>query len=288
MLTLAACGNFDFEAETGNYIVTAKEALTMMEDGAILAAACPAEDYAGGHIEGAISLPMSDLTVDEPYANMLPEADEVAAVMSAAGVSENDTLLVYDNNNNMQAARIQWTLNVYNNFNVKVVSGGMAALERAGAQVVSDASVLEPAVYTAGEKQKKLVVTYDYINLLLDKDDGMTVIIDTRSDEEFAEGTIPGAVHVEYLNNNYPSGEYKSVQNLQSTYIKLGVLPDPEKTYILFCKTSVRAAQSYTAMKDMGFSDVRVYDGAWTEWIDVNGEPEAPTETQVPTVQDAS
>ena len=288
MLTLAACGNFDFEAETGNYIVTAKEALTMMEDGAILAAACPAEDYAGGHIEGAISLPMSDLTVDEPYANMLPEADEVAAVMSAAGVSENDTLLVYDNNNNMQAARIQWTLNVYNNFNVKVVSGGMAALERAGAQVVSDATVLEPAVYTAGEKQKKLVVTYDYINLLLDKDDGMTVIIDTRSDEEFAEGTIPGAVHVEYLNNNYPSGEYKSVQNLQSTYIKLGVLPDPEKTYILFCKTSVRAAQSYTAMKDMGFSDVRVYDGAWTEWIDVNGEPEAPSETQVPTVQDAS
>ena len=288
MLTLAACGNFDFEAETGNYIVTAKEALTMMEDGAILAAACPAEDYAGGHIEGAISLPMSDLTVDEPYANMLPEADEVAAAMSAAGVSENDTLLVYDNNNNMQAARIQWTLNVYNNFNVKVVSGGMAALERAGAQVVSDATVLEPAVYTAGEKQKKLVVTYDYINLLLDKDDGMTVIIDTRSNEEFAEGTIPGAVHIEYLNNNYASGEYKSVQNLQSTYIKLGVLPDPEKTYILFCKTSVRAAQSYTAMKDMGFSDVRVYDGAWTEWIDVNGEPEAPTETQVPTVQDAS
>ncbi len=288
MLTLAACGNFDFEAQTGNYIVTAKEALTMMEDGAILAAACPAEDYASGHIEGAISLPMSDLTVDEPYANMLPEADEVAAVMSAAGVSENDTLLVYDNNNNMQAARIQWTLNVYNNFNVKVVSGGLAALERAGAQVVSEATVLEPAVYTAGEKQKKLVVTLDYINLLLDKDDGMTVIIDTRSDEEFAEGTIPGSVHVEYLNNNYPSGEYKSVQNLQSTYIKLGVLPDPEKTYILFCKTSVRAAQSYTAMKDMGFSDVRVYDGAWTEWIDVNGEPEAPSETQVPTVQDAS
>ena len=203
-------------------------------------------------------------------------------------MSEKDTLLVYDNNNNMQAARIQWTLNVYNNFNVKVVSGGMAALERAGAQIVSDATVLEPAVYTAGEKQKKLVVTLDYINLLLDKDDGMTVIIDTRSDEEFAEGTIPGAVHIEYLNNDYPSGEYKSVQNLQSTYIKLGVLPDPEKTYILFCKTSVRAAQSYTAMKDMGFEDVRVYDGAWTEWVAVNGEPEAPTETQVPTVQDAS
>ncbi len=288
MIAAAGCGSFQFSEETGNYIVTAKEALSMMEQGAVLAAACPAEDYAGGHIEGAISIPMSALTVSEPYANMLPSADEVAAVMSAAGVTENDTLLVYDNNNNMSAARIQWTLNVYNNFNVKVVSGGMNALERAGAQIVSEATVLEPATYTAGEKQKKLVVTIDYINLLLDKDDGMTVIIDTRSDEEFAEGTIPGAVHIEYLWNDYPSGEYKSVQDLQSTYIKQGVLPDPEKTYILFCKTSVRAAQTYTAMKDMGFEDVRVYDGAWTEWIDVNGEPEAPTETTVPTVQDAS
>jgi len=38
----------------------------------------------------------------------------------------------------------------------------------------------------------------------------------------------------------------------------------------------------------MGFEDVRIYDGAWLEWEDIEGAPEEPTETVVPTVQDAS
>lgn len=288
LIIAAGCGNFEFSEETGNYIVTAKEALEMAGEGAVLVDVTAAEEYAQGHVSGAINIPMSALTVGEPYPNMLPGAEEVAAAMSAAGVTEADTLLVYDNNSNMNAARVQWTLNVYNNFNVKVVSGGKGELEKAGAEIVKDATTKEPATYTAGDKQKKLVVTLDYIGILLDKDDGKTVIIDTRSNEEFAEGTLPGASHIEYVWNNYASGAYKNVQNLQSTYLKLGLEPDPEKTYILFCKTSVRAAQTYTAMKDMGFEDVRVYDGAWLEWVDVNGAPDEPTQTVVPSVQDAS
>jgi len=248
MIIAAGCGSFQFSEETGNYIVTAKEALEMIEDGAVLAAVCEADDYAGGHIEGAVNLPMSVLTVSEPYKNMLPSAGEVEAAMSAAGITEADTLLVYDNNANMNAARVQWTLNVYNNFNVKVVSGGMNALEKAGADIVTEATVLPEAAYAAGDKQKKLVVTYDYINILLDKDDGKTVIIDTRSNEEFYAGTLPEAIHIEYVWNNYGSGAYKSVQDLQSTYINRGLEPDPEVTYILFCKTSVSAAQTNTAM----------------------------------------
>lgn len=288
LIFTVGCGSFDFSDDTGQYIVTAKQALSMMEDKVVLVAACEADDYARGHIDGAINIPMSALTVDEPYKNMLPSADTVADVMSAAGVTENDTLLVYDNNNNMSAARIQWTLNVYNNFNVKVISGGMNALTKAGKDIVVQATVRDEAVYVAGDKQKKLIVTYDYINILLDKDDGMTVIIDTRSNEEYYQGTIPGSLHLEYILNNYASGEYKSVRDLQSTYINKKILPDQEKTYVLFCKTSVRAAEAYTAMKDMGFIDVRIYDGAWVEWIDINGQPDAPTETVVPTVQDAS
>ncbi len=288
LIFAAGCGSFDFSEETGQYIVTAKQAQKMMDEGAVLVAACEADDYAAGHIDGAINIPMSALVVNEPYSNMLASDKQVAQVMSAAGVTENDTLLVYDSNNNMSSARIQWTLNMYSNFNVKVVSGGLNALEKAGRDIVSTATTLEAAEYTTGDKQKKLVVTIDYLNILLDKDDGNAVIIDTRSQEEFYEGTIPGAVNIEYIWNNYGSGEYKNVRDLQSTYIKKEMLPDSEKTYILFCKTSVRATQTYSAMKDMGFEDVRIYDGAWLEWTDVNGQPDAPVQTIVPSVQDAS
>lgn len=284
MILSAGCVSYDY-GETGQYIVTAKEALDMVENGAILVDVRPAEEYAAGHIEGAVSVPMGALVTNEPYDNMLPDAAQIEEVMGATGLTEADTLLVYDDNANMQAARVQWTLNMFNNFNVRVVSGGIKFLEKAGGGMSQEAAVREAAAYTAGDRQKTLVVNLDYINAKINTPEEGLVIIDTRSDEEFAEGTIPGSVHINYTNNNYPNGEYKSPMDLQSTYIKNGILP--EMKLILFCKTSVRAAQTYTALKDAGYQDVRVYDGAWLEYSD-NNEVEVPAETTVPTKQDAS
>lgn len=296
LMFAAGCGNFDFSEETGGYIVTPNEALSMAKDDAILIDVSEADVYAAGHAEGAINIPMSALVVNEPYKNMLPDADQVEQVMSAAGVTETDTLLVYDNEANMNAARVQWTLNYFGNFNIKVVSGGIAALGRAGAVIDStEAVTLEPTEYNAGKKQRTLLAKMSKIEEAIDADDGTVVIIDTRSAKEYGEGTIPGAYHIEYVWNNYGSGEYKNVRDLQSTYIdqsrKLkepNLLPNENVTYILFCKTSVRAAQTYTAMKDMGYDDVRVYDGAWLEWSDNQEVSDEPAQTIAPTVQDAS
>ena len=284
MAVFAGCASYDFE-ETGMYIVEADDALDMMSGGAILVDVQAAEDYAAMHIDGAINIPMGELTTDDPYKNMLPKKKQVESVMSSAGVTEENTLLVYDCTANMQAARVQWTLNYYNNYNVKVVSGGLEALERAGAATSTEAAVLPEAEYNCGDKQRKLLVSYDYIKGLIDEPEEGTLIIDTRSAEEYAEGTIPGAVRIEYVWNNYANDEYKSVRDLQSTYLNKDIYP--EMKLIVFCKTSVRAAQAYTALKDAGFQDVRVYDGAWLEYSDLE-DPQVPEQTTVPTIQDAS
>ena len=91
----------------------------MAGDGAVLVDVRAAEDYAAGHIAGAVNVPMGSLVVSEPYSNMLPDAAQIEAVMGAAGLTENGPMLVYDDTANMQAARVQWTLNMYSNFNVK-------------------------------------------------------------------------------------------------------------------------------------------------------------------------
>jgi len=279
----SGCANYEF-AETGNFIVTAEESIQLINDGAILVAVCEAEEYDTVHIDGAINIPMSSLVVNEPYKNMAPEKTQIEEVMSTAGISENDTILVYDNNANMLAARVQWTLNLYNNFNVKVVSGGIEALKKAGMNTTTDATIFEPAEYSAGDKQKKLVVSLAYLNLLQDTPEEGTIIIDTRSAEEFKAGTIPGAVNIEYVWNNYANGEYKSVRDLQITYLEEGITSDMK--IILFCKTSVRAAQTYAALKNAGYTDVRVYDAAWLEY-EAEMNPQVPVE-EVPVIQDAS
>jgi thiosulfate/3-mercaptopyruvate sulfurtransferase len=284
MMTAAGCAKYDF-AQTGQYIVTPKQAISLAKESAVLIDVRPADEYAAGHVEGAVNIPMSALVVNEPYANMLPQPGQVEQVMSSAGITENDALLVYDDASNMQAARVQWTLNMYGNFNVKVVSGGIKALTGADAELTEQATVLPEAAYKAGETQKTLIVNFDYIQMMFDKQEENTVIIDTRSSEEYAEGTIPGSVHIEYTWNNYASGQYKSAQDIQSTYIGKGILPDMK--LLVFCKTSVRAAQTYTALKNAGYQDVRVYDGAWLEFSAL-GTPQTAPQTTAPSQQDAS
>ena len=180
---LTACANFDF-AVTGEYVVTPKEALKLLDEGAILVDAQSMEEYAAKHIEGAINIPMGSLVVNDPYKDMLAEADQIQTCMSGAGISEGDTLLVYDNSNNMVAARIQWTLNMYSNFNVLVVSGGLSGLEDVGAYNSTTITTLPPVEYLAGDKQKALIVSLDYIKAQINTPSDDTVIIDTRSIEE--------------------------------------------------------------------------------------------------------
>ncbi len=284
MLSITACANFDF-AETSDYIVTPKEATELIEQGAIIVDARSTEDYGLNHVEDAVNVPMSALTVSEPYSNMLPEAAQVEEVMGAAGITQNDEILVYDDANNMQAARVQWTLNMYSNFNVKVISGGFEALKAQKVKMSSDKATPEVKTYLAGEYQKSLIVTLDYIKAIINTPDENTVIIDTRSNEEYYAGTIPGSCHKEYVWNMYANGEYKTPRDIQSTYLDEGITPDTK--IILFCKTSVRAAQTYTALKDAGYKDVRIYDGAWLEYFDKEN-PQLPSENIIPTEQDAS
>jgi thiosulfate/3-mercaptopyruvate sulfurtransferase len=283
--TLAGCASYDF-GETDGFIVTAEEAVTMMESGAILVDASGADEYASNHIEGAINIPMSNLvTTVEDVPGMLVEKEEIERCLSEAGVTENDTLIIYDNASNMKAARIQWSLNYYGNFNVYVVSGGLTSLEKEGLTLTTNPTTLTASTYKTGAVQKKLLVSLAYLQNLIDMPEENTYIIDTRSDEEYYAGSIPGSIHIEYVWNNYGNGEYKTARDIQLTYLDKGIMPDAK--IVLYCKSSVRATQAYTALRNAGYTDVRIYDGAWLEYELVNG-PQAPVENVTPTDSNGS
>ncbi|MGH6924358.1 MAG: sulfurtransferase [Propylenella sp.] len=47
-----------------------------------------------------------------------------------------------------------------------------------------------------------------------------------------------------------------------------------DKEVIAYCRLSHRATVAYFALTEiLGFKDVRVYDGSWTEWGNLVGAP---------------
>ena len=94
------------------------------------------------------------------------------------------------------------------------------------------------------------------------------VLIDVRSDEEYHAGTIPGSIHINHEKNLFINDEkgstFRPVSHNRILYKELGITPDCE--IVMYCKSSVRAANTYAALYNAGYRNLKIYDGAWIEW----------------------
>ena len=101
------------------------------------------------------------------------------------------------------------------------------------------------------------------------------MLVDARTEEEYAEGHIPGAVLLPFPENAIETEPkvWKSATELRAMYEAIGVTPD--KHVIPYCTTGVRSAVTYFTLRLLGFPDARLYTGSWAEW---SSHPELPVD----------
>lgn len=264
-LAFVACGP-PAAGEKGTEIIEAKDALEWVDAGAdvILVDANTAVTYKKRHAAGAVNVPRTAIVVDDPVINSVAPPARFAEAMSAVGIGNDTLVLVYDDNKNMDAARLWWTLKFYGHDEVKVISGGLEALARAGAEVTSDVPAVTPAAFTSSSPRSPMIIETKAVRGLVEEPAAGTVIVDTRSVEEFNEGTIPGSVCLDFTGNNFTDGTFRPVRHIRIRHLEQGI--DYDDTAVLFCKTSIRGAQTYLALFNAGYRDLKLYDAAWVGW----------------------
>ncbi len=94
---------------------------------------------------------------------MLAPKEQIEKVLGENGISNDSVVLVYDNANNMEAARFWWTLMVYGHENVKVISGGLNALKAAGEELTADIPQINAASFTAKEANGDMIAIKDQV-----------------------------------------------------------------------------------------------------------------------------
>ncbi|MEL7564127.1 MAG: rhodanese-like domain-containing protein [Dehalobacterium sp.] len=276
--------------ESGPNIINAKEAVGLLGSGNyVLIDTQDAEAYGNEHIKDAVNITRNDIVINIPVENMLAPKAKVQSVMGKRGITKDSELLIYDNNNNMDAARLWFTLLVYGHDpqKMKVVSGGLKALKEYG-EITSEVPATTAATYTIEGKNEDMIATLDEVKAQVDDPQENVILLDVRTQEEYDEGTIPGAVLYDYINNNFSDGTYRPSDHIKIDYIENGLTPD--KTIIMYCKTSIRAAQTYLALYNAGYRNLKIYDGAWLEWSANSSLPvQRPEENVIqPSVKDMS
>lgn len=232
----------------------------------------PAEEFARGHLAGAVHLDLWGLSlIDTDEAPLKAFMWMIGHLFSLRGVTPDRAVVVYEKDSGMRAARAFWFLEYLGHPSAQVLDGGFDAWVKAGKPTTTDCVAPVPSTWHGTPDASKLA-TWRQVFEQLTKPG--TVVIDTRSDAEyFGEavrakrgGAVPGAIHLEWTQNLGPDGAFKSKDELRAMYESHGVTPDKE--VMTYCQGGYRAAHAYLALRILGYPTTRNYTGSWKEWGD--------------------
>jgi thiosulfate/3-mercaptopyruvate sulfurtransferase len=239
-----------------------------------------AETFEAGHLPGAQYVAMrTDLTnLNDPTEGQIVSRDGLSELLSGLGIAQDDTLVLYDDSDNVQAARAYWVLKYYQHEDVRIYNGGSKKWLADGQELTTEAASYAPTEYVANAPDPDIRTTWDHVIASLD--DPETLFCDTRRTSEYIGvevradrgGHIPGAIHVEWTEAVNSDGTFRSAAELEKLYREAGF--DPDRKIIAYCQTGVRSAHTWFVMHELlGWEDVRNYDGSWREYGD---NPDSP------------
>ncbi|WP_435099186.1 sulfurtransferase [Halarchaeum sp. P4] len=219
-------------------------------------------EYDGiGHIPGAVNIPF-DTFRGGGEEGMLPPEDEWATLLAEHGVSNDTTLVAYDDTHGVFAARFLVTALLYGHEDLHLLDGDYSAWMQ-GHETSTDSPDVEAGEYTVERPDDSPLVTIEEVEAALDDEDA--VIVDTREPEEYAEGHIPGAVNLDWKEVvDEETRGLKPREEVQELFASKGVTP--EKHVVLYCNTARRISHTFVVLRWLGYEDVAFYEGSLTEW----------------------
>ncbi|EEQ6606986.1 3-mercaptopyruvate sulfurtransferase [Escherichia coli] len=231
-----------------------------------------AQEYLNGHIPGAVFFDIEALSDHtSPLPHMLPRPETFAVAMRELGVNQDKHLIVYDEGNLFSAPRAWWMLRTFGVEKVSILGGGLAGWQRDDLLLEEGAVELPEGEFNAAFNPEAVVKVTD---VLLASHENTAQIIDARPAARFnaevdeprpglRRGHIPGALNVPWT-ELVREDELKTTDELDAIFFGRGVSYD--KPIIVSCGSGVTAAVVLLALATLDVPNVKLYDGAWSEW----------------------
>ncbi|WP_035798849.1 sulfurtransferase [Kitasatospora mediocidica] len=241
--------------------------------------------YDKNHIRNAVRIDWKKDLQDPVRRDFVDQAG-FEALLSAKGIANDDTVVLYGGNNNWFASYAFWYFKLYGHGDVRLLDGGRKKWELDSRDLVDGAEVPARAAteYKAQEQNTSLRAFRDDVLAAI----GSKNLVDVRSPDEFSgrllapahlpqeqsqrPGHVPSARNIPWSKNANDDGTFKSNEELTALYQAEGV--DLAQDTIAYCRIGERSALTWFVLHQLlGQQNVKNYDGSWTEYGSLVGVP---------------
>ena len=241
--------------------------------------------YAQGHIENALTFNWREDLQDGLRRDIISK-EGFEALLSKSGISNDTTVILYGGNNNWFAAYAYWYFKLYGHQDVRLLDGGRKRWELDARPFVTAVPTRTATRYVAKNQDLSLRAFRDEVIAAI----GVKNIVDVRSPAEFSgelaapahlpqeggqvKGHVPSAKNIPWSKAANEDGTFKTDAELKDIYTTAGV--DLGKDTIAYCRIGERSAFSWFVLHELlGVTNVKNYDGSWTEYGSLVGVPVA-------------
>lgn len=237
------------------------------------------EDYDAGHIPGAVWLDRKPAEEMARKPGGLEDRGAWAEWIEPLGIRPGDTVVVYDESRQKDAARYWWLLTYLGVENVALLNGNFGLWQEEGRPVSTEAAQVAPHAFPVALRKEKNATREDVLEAIRSLS---TRVIDARSHTEYTGeqvlskrgGHIPEACHLEWSNFVDEQGRFLSIDELRELVTRAGV--QPGQPVITHCQGGGRASVNAFVFELLGHPAANYYPG----WSDYGNAEDVPIQSE--------
>lgn len=231
------------------------------------------EAYLKEHIPNAVYVDlekdMSSVVSSHGGRHPLPDVNDFVAKLGAIGIRKSMTIVAYDDQGGAMASRLWWLLKYVGVENVYVLDSSFSMWRELGYETSTQIPQFDQTIVVPNINEQ-LLANMEDVKAAISKQ--QVVLIDSRESKRFLgieepidkiAGHIPTAQNYFWKDCLAENGIWATKEQQEKRFEQL----DRNQDIIVYCGSGVTACPNVLVLQSLGFKNVKLYLGSWSDWI---------------------